>query len=333
MKVVREIERKKWSDFVCNHPHGNIFQTPEMYEVYKETTNHQPIFLAVINEKNKILGTLLSVVQQEYKGYFGTLTARSVIWGGPLVENDDEQVFRLIIKEYEKISRKMALYSQFRNLWNIEKFSDSFRNFGYYFEDHLNIIIDLNKPENILWKEVHPKKRNRIRRAYKERTYMQELVSLSDIDSMYEILHKVYKNAKMPIADKSLFVAAFEILAPLGMIKYFGAFNNKKIIGARCILAYRETLYDWYAGSRKEFNNKYPNDLLPWEIFKWGKERGYTIFDFGGAGRPDKKYGVREFKKKFGGELIKYGRYEKIHQPMKFKIAKAGFKLWQRLKI
>jgi len=26
-----------WSAFVYNHPNGNIFQTPEMYEVYKHT--------------------------------------------------------------------------------------------------------------------------------------------------------------------------------------------------------------------------------------------------------------------------------------------------------
>ena len=28
------IDKNKWSEFVYNHPHGNIFQTPEMYEVY-----------------------------------------------------------------------------------------------------------------------------------------------------------------------------------------------------------------------------------------------------------------------------------------------------------
>lgn len=27
----------KWSEFVLNHPHGNIFQTPEMAEVYRRT--------------------------------------------------------------------------------------------------------------------------------------------------------------------------------------------------------------------------------------------------------------------------------------------------------
>ena len=332
MKVVREIKKKKWSDFVYDHPNGNIFQTPEMYEVYRGTKNYEPIFLAVINKDNEILGILLSVIQREYEGPFGSLTARSIIWGGPLVKNEDEQVFTLILREYNKIARKMAIYSQFRNLWDIQKFSDSFNNLGYYFEDHLNIILDISKPESLLWKEVHPKRRNEIRRALKEGTSMKELKSSADIDRMYEILYEVYKNTKLPIADKSLFISAFRILSSRGMIKYFAAFNNRKIIGAICILAYREILYDWYAGSLKEFYHKYPNDLLPWEVFKWGKERGYTVFDFGGAGKPDKKYGVREYKKKFGGKMVKYGRFEKIHQPIKFKIAKAGFRLWQTIK-
>ena len=32
-RVVRELDRQKWGEFVYNHPHGNIFQTQEMYEV------------------------------------------------------------------------------------------------------------------------------------------------------------------------------------------------------------------------------------------------------------------------------------------------------------
>jgi len=36
-----------WSSFVYNHPNGNIFQTPEMYEVYKQTKNYEPIFFTI----------------------------------------------------------------------------------------------------------------------------------------------------------------------------------------------------------------------------------------------------------------------------------------------
>ena len=56
---------------------------------------------------------------------------------------------------------------------------------------------------------------------------------------------------------------------------------------------------------------------------------GYDIFDFGGAGTPKKSYGVRDYKKKFGGKLVNYGRYEEIRRPLKFATANVGFKLWK----
>ena len=51
-----------------------------------------------------------------------------------------------------------------------------------------------------------------------------------------------------------------------------------------------------------------------------------------GAGTPDSDYGVREFKSKFGGELVEYGRYVKINKPLLFSIGKFGLKVLGVLK-
>ena len=332
MKIVQEVNRQAWADFVYRHPQGNIFQTPEMFEVYKNTENCEPMLLTAISKTNELLGILLSVTQRECRGVIGSLTTRSIIWGGPLIKEDDPKVFELILGEYDTIIKKKTIYSQFRNLWKMQKFEKIFTGANYNYEDHLNIIIDLNKPESVLWNELHSKRRNEIRRALREGTYIKELNDLSQIDRLYEILCEVYRSAKLPLVDKSMFISAFNILGQNGMIQYFGALNNNELIGVICILVYKQTLYDWYAGSLMKYLNKNPNDLLPWEVFKWGREKGYAIFDFGGAGKPDKQYGVRDYKKKFGGQLVNYGRFEKIHQPLKLKIAKAAFKLWQTIK-
>ena len=78
---VNNVDKKKWGEFVYNHPHGNIFQTPEMYEVYENTKNYEPVFLAVIDHNENILGTLLAVIQKEYSWFLGNFTARSMIFG------------------------------------------------------------------------------------------------------------------------------------------------------------------------------------------------------------------------------------------------------------
>lgn len=97
-------------------------------------------------------------------------------------------------------------------------------------------------------------------------------------------------------------------------------------------LAHKNTLFDYYAGAYRDYYNKHPNDLLPWEVLKWGKQNGFTRFVFGGAGKPNVPYGVRDYKKKFGGEFVNYGRFEKIHCPGLFKLIIPAFNLWKKLK-
>jgi hypothetical protein len=36
IEITDSPDTKQWSDFVHNHPHGNIFQTPEMAECINE---------------------------------------------------------------------------------------------------------------------------------------------------------------------------------------------------------------------------------------------------------------------------------------------------------
>ncbi len=62
---------------------------------------------------------------------------------------------------------------------------------------------------------------------------------------------------------------------------------------------------------------------------EWGSENKFNIFDFGGAGKPGEEYGVRNFKKRFGGKSVNFGRYELIHCKIKTMIAENGFKLYR----
>ena len=332
-KVVREIGRKEWSQFVSHHPRGNIFQTPEMFDVYQATKNNKPFLIAALDDKgNRVVGLLISVLQKEYAGVVGSFTARSITWGGPLASVDNTEIIELLIKQYNKIIKGKVIYSQFRNLWDQENFIDAFKKNGYLYEEHMNIHVDLGKTEKVLWKEVNAKRRNEIRRARKEGTTFRELNLKDEIDQAFGILKEVYFRVKSPLHDKSLFDSAFKILHPKGMIKFFGAINHGKIIGIIIVLCYKDCIYDWYAGSFQKYHDKYPNDLLPWEVFLWGKKNGFKIFDFGGAGKPGKPYGVRDYKKKFGGEFVSFGRYEKVHKPVLMKIGRLGYELWQKVR-
>jgi len=56
------------------------------------------------------------------------------------------------------------------------------------------------------------------------------------------------------------------------------------------------------------------------------------VFDFMGAGKSGEGYGVRDFKERFGGKLIEYGRFRKIINPVLFRAGELGLKIRAGLK-
>ncbi len=50
-----------------------------------------------------------------------------------------------------------------------------------------------------------------------------------------------------------------------------------------------------------------PNHLLQWRMIEWAGERGATLYDFRGSGRPDPTsglHGLFRFKRGFRGEYV-----------------------------
>jgi len=90
---------------------------------------------------------------------------------------------------------------------------------------------------------------------------------------------------------------------------------------------YQKTIYEWYlAGIDGVFKNIYPSVLATWAPIEYAAKNGLKYFDFMGAGKPDDDYGVRQFKSKFGGMEVEYGRYLFINKPLLYNVGKFG--LW-----
>lgn len=333
IKIYTETDNQiivKWEQFVDNHLDATIYQTPETYSTYKGTLNYKP-GLIYCTQNDEIVGILSFLIITEGSGIKKNFTSRSIINGGALAMNNDTVIIAQLLTEYDKFIKSIAIYSEFREIVPFEP-SELIVSMGYEEEKRINILIDLAKDEDLLWKDVNSKRRNEIRRAEKKGIVVKEFMDQLQIEKSYEILREVYERAQLPIADKSLFLNAFKFLFPQKMARFFGAFYNDELIGTMFNLCYKDRVIDWYAGSKKEHYDKYPNDLITWEVIKLMKREGYKIFDFGGAGKPDVPYGVRDYKKKFGGEFIDLKRYRKVHKPMLYKIGEYGVKYYKYLK-
>lgn len=283
----------------------------------------------MIDDADQVQGILTGIIQYQLTSTFKNLTARCVIIGGPLVEKDDPELTTKIINDFDSIVKKKVIYTQIRNLYNLDEEKKVLTDLKYRYEDHLNILVDLTFSDEKIWNEIHRKKRNEIRRAEKESLSFRPILSLDDLQKSYKLLESIYRRIKLPIFPFAVFQNAFELLSPKGHAVFFGAYLEEKLIGTMYTFCYKGRIYDFFAGSDDENKYKYANSLIPWKVFLWGKENSMNLFDWGGAGKPGVHYGVRDYKKRFGGETVNFGRFIKVYNPVLFLFAKLALRLKQ----
>jgi lipid II:glycine glycyltransferase (peptidoglycan interpeptide bridge formation enzyme) len=168
IEVTTSPDKTQWCEFVLNHTHGNIFQTPEMAEVYRRTKNYEPVTLAAVDTKgDEMLAVLQAVVIKELSGVLGSFSARAIIQGGPLFVDTENgiEALELLMAHYDKIAQKKALYTQIRTMWDTSNISGILNTLGYEYEERLNFLIDLNRPEEEIWRDIHKSRREGINRA------------------------------------------------------------------------------------------------------------------------------------------------------------------------
>lgn len=332
LKNENEITKEQWSEFVLKSKYGNVFNSPEFVEVHKITGETEPQVIFSTNG-SEINGVLVSYLHKERSLLLNKLTSRSIIWGGPIF-NDDQDVLNELLNKYLN-NKRDSIYTQIRNLYNTENHKNIFEKYGFNKIEHLNIEFDLKIGLDELWKKIHKYRRHNIKSCYKKGLFVRIIGVDEDklLNESYNLVANVYKKVNLPLYSKNFFLIAVKKLVPINYLKIFGAFLNNKLIGVRYVLCYKNTIYDWYSGADGEYLTYRPNDILPWEVIKWGNENNYEKFDFGGAGKINVQYGVRDYKMKFGGTLVNYGRYELVHKKILMIIGKTGLFLKRKLKL
>jgi len=317
---------KEWKAFLDEVPEANAFQTPEMRDVFDATRNYEAVVIAT--EKNgEINDLLLASIIKEGGGIKGSFSSRAIVTGGPVSKGGD---FKEIVKAFDEIAAPKSLYAQFRNLNDMSASHQVFEGLGYAFEQHLNYIHDLKRPLSEIWAGFSDGRRKGIKKAEARGLEIRE-GDKGDIDNLYELVSSTYEEVGIPLADKSLFTSAWRVMKPSNMVRLFLAFQGEELLAGRIILTYHGMIHDWYAGSGPGAKGQNANELLVWSVMKWGSESGFRLFDFGGAGKPGEKYGPGEFKRRFGGTLTNFGRFEKVYHPVKHFVGRKGYEVLRRL--
>ena len=332
--IVTSIEEQAWREFITEHPAANIFHSPEMLQVFDQVKGHKSHLWAAIDSSGQVYALFTPVEVTLMDGMLSGLTTRMIAYGSVLYTPtpDGEAALNQLLQTYRAEMNQGALFTELRNLFDLSPVQPILENCGFAFEGHLNYLIDLDRSVDDIMQMIGKRTRKQIRRGLRQgEVVVSEVTHREQMDEWYEVLKETYQAAHVPLGDKSLFTAAFDILQPRGMIKFLLASIEGKLVSCSAELLFKDIIYGWYGGTDRAYSAYVPNELLMWHLLEWGAQNGYQVYDFGGAGKPDEEYGVRDFKAKFGGTLVNFGRNTCIHAPSRLKLSKLGYLLYQKI--
>jgi len=333
IKINEEINRKSWRDFTAAHKNGNIFQTPEMFDFFSSVRNYQPMAIVCLGDDEKIHGLLLAVREREHPGFVGRFSSRAIVLGGPLlIELAAENALALILNAFISKLGKKTIYLELRNLFDFADQAATFNKYGFTFKEHLNFQVPILAGADPQ-KKLSSNRKRQIKKSLASGASIEEASTMEQVDEFYNILSDLYKNkVRKPLPDHSFFRNFYLAQEKLG-VYLLVKFNGKVIGGIMCPVFQDKALYEWYVcGLDEEYPEQYPSVMATWAAIDYAQKNGIKYFDFLGAGAPDQDYGVREFKARFGGEMVNYGRFIRINNKILYGFGKFALKVLGRIK-
>ncbi len=320
--IVDQLAPELWDEFVYKHPKGSIFHTSSMHEVFSKVRKERPFFRAALDGGGSVVALLVAVRVQTLPFPFGPVSSRSIFYAEPLCMPDalGVEALEALIAEHDARLGRNILFTEVRPLKAAGGEKEALTNNGYQYKNYLNFLVHLNRPKEDLWQGLTRQCRQGVRASERKGVTIADATTQEGVDVAYSLIRDTYNRARVPVADKSLFTAAYDIFQPQNSLKIFVAYWHDAPIGTKIVLLYRERAFAWYSGHCR-IRGVYPAENLGWHAIEWSNEHHYSVYDWGGAGWPDIPYGVRDFKAKFGGELVDFGRYRKIHSPLRFAAA------------
>jgi hypothetical protein len=324
MNVLRneKIPLPAWRELLERSPYSTPFQTPEWYELFNSVFGLSADAIAVSD--NEHLLTLVVITFQKEQGIKGYFSRRGIIYGGPLLSNEVSEANDLIIKQIDVITTGRCIYVETRNFNQYSPYQSAFFNNGWKYLPYLNFQVHTGNMKSISG-SISSSRMRQIRNAKKNGAYWKEATDLDEVKVFYSILAKLYKEK---IGKPVLPWEFFREFYNCSYGKYLLVWNNNEIIGGiMCPFLKYKAIYEFYiCGLDNENKEQYPSVMSTWAAIEYANLNGIPIFDFMGAGLKDKDYGVRDFKARFGGELVEFGRYIKVQNRFLYNLGKLGLK-------
>lgn len=306
------INKAKWQHLIENSAYSNPFQTETFYSICKKSDEVEGFAYAIENQQKKY-EALCVIIVQKGKGIKEFFSRRAIVYGGPVLSDDcSEEALQILLTTLKRDLHKKAIYIEIRNYANYRVFHSVYERKNWNYIPYLNIKVDLNNQTlDSLLLSFKYNRRREIKLTLKAGLTYKMADTLDQFRQAYIILSNLYKQ------QVGLPIPSFEFFTELWRAKLLKVFvvmdKNKVVGGSFCTVLKCRAIYTYYYCGLRNYKPKtYPTHLAVLAAMDYGINNQLKYLDFMGCGTPDKDYGVRKYKKEFGGQIVEEGRFLKV---------------------
>lgn len=307
---------------------SDLFQSPEFLTFLAETKLLDPFHYSVERD-GRLIGHIQGYIQKDGGALKRYLSRRAIINGGPELTRDiKEQELDLLLNRCIQGLNGKAIYIETRNFHDYSKYRPVFERNGFVYEPHYDFIVDTSSLE-IAESNLGKSRKRDVRTSLRDGASIVEGPSEDQIRAFYSVLKGLYETkVKTPLFPLDFFIKLYKTdFSKFLLVQY-----QDHIIGGTVCVFDDNSVYEWFAcGQDGVYKSIFPSTLATWAGIRFAAESGHKSFDMMGAGAPrDGGYGVREFKAKFGGQLVEYGRFKYICNKPLYRIGTFAVKLMKK---
>lgn len=213
--------------------------------------------------------------------------------------------------------------------------ADLMRERGYEATPAATFLVDLALPEDELMKASHRSVRKNLRRCAREGVQVERVMAAEGWREFALLRRANHRSLGLPVPFKRRTLLHNKLLneGEKRFMELFMARHNGRAIAGLAVQAFNGRLTESMSvNSSYALGRRLPaQDLLRWEIMRWGKADGFHTFDLAGVApspQTDKEAGIKRFKAKFGGRYVEYGTYRKVFRPFAYRLL-SRLKRWR----
>jgi len=203
---------------------------------------------------------------------------------------------------------------------------------GFAVSKRWEFLVGLGKTEDELWKTLHSKKRNLIRKGQKEGIRVARATDFQEIMQFRALAVETYnrktdQGISFPKpAEETYYRLLKERLLDTGLGRLYLAYDGDQAISGAFFVGFNGIAYYMLSSASDHGLKKAAPDLVLWTAMTDYLREGFSLFNLGGVSEKDlngqslEESGLYHFKIRFGADVYPCFKGKLVLRPKQFKL-------------